>query len=68
LQKPKVDHLKVFGSVAYAKVPEKRIMKFKNKSQKCIFLGYRENLRVYKLYDPIAKKVVWLVDVKFDEK
>ena len=66
LRKPRVEHSKIFGCVPYAKVLEERRTKLENKSQKCIFIGYRENSSGYKLYYPIAKKVVWSVNVKFD--
>ncbi|CAJ2652499.1 unnamed protein product [Trifolium pratense] len=55
-QKPTVSHLKVFGSVAYAHVPDQRRTKLEDKSQKYIFIGYDEKTKGYKLFDPISKK------------
>lgn len=68
MKKPRGDHLRIFGSVAYAKIQEERRTKLKDKSQKCILLGYEENLHDYKLYNPMTKKVIMSRDVKFDEE
>ena len=46
-KKPKVEHLKVFGSIAYAKAPEEKRKKLEDKNQKCIFLGYGDNANGY---------------------
>ena len=56
----------IFSSVAYAKIQEEKRTKLEDKSQKCILLGYRENLYGYKLYNPMTKKVIMSRDVKFD--
>jgi len=68
MKTPRVDHLRIFGSVAYAKIQEERRTKLEDKSQKCILLGYRQNLHGYKLYNPMTKKVIMSRDVKFDEE
>ncbi|KAJ7010296.1 hypothetical protein NC653_000899 [Populus alba x Populus x berolinensis] len=68
MKKPRVDHLRIFGSVAYAKIQEERRTKLEDKSQKCILLGYGENLHCYKLYNPMTKKMIMSRDVKFDEE
>jgi hypothetical protein len=56
--KPSVTHLRVFGCVAYAKIPDARRRKLDDKSEKCIFVGYGERRMRYKLYNPITKKVI----------
>uniref|UniRef100_A0A2N9EZR3 CCHC-type domain-containing protein n=1 Tax=Fagus sylvatica TaxID=28930 RepID=A0A2N9EZR3_FAGSY len=38
------------------------------KSKKCIFLGFKKGVKGYKLWDPVAQKVVISRDVVFDEK
>ena len=35
--KPKVDHLRIFGSIAYVKVPDEKMIKLDDKGEKCIF-------------------------------
>ncbi|KAE8721174.1 hypothetical protein F3Y22_tig00016637pilonHSYRG00095 [Hibiscus syriacus] len=66
-QKPTVSHLKVFGSVAYAHVPDQRRTKLEDKSKKYIFIGYDEKTKGYKLFDPISKKVMVSRDVRINE-
>lgn len=66
-QKPTVSHLKVFGSVAYAHVPDQRRTKLEDKSKKYIFIGYDEKTKGYKLLDPISKKVMVSRDVRVNE-
>ena len=53
-KKPKIDHLRVFGCIAYAKLPIEVIgkgNKLAPRSIKCCFLGYYGN-RMYRLWDP----------------
>ena len=65
--KPSVHHLKVFGSVAYSHIPDAMRSKLDDKSEKCIFIGYSERSKAYKLYNPVTKKMVISRDVRFDE-
>ena len=53
-----VSHLKVFGCVAYAHVPDELRKKLDNKGHKFIFVGYSEDTKSYKLYDLVARKVI----------
>ena len=38
-----------------------------NKSERCIFIGYKDGLKVYKLWNPETRKVVYNRDVVFRE-
>ena len=62
-----VSHLKVFGCVAYAHVRDELRRKLDKKGQKCIFVGYSEDTKAYKMYDPVTKKVIISRDVQFVE-
>ena len=42
--------------------------KLDNRSQKCIFIGYSEESKAYRLYNPITKKYVISRDVLFKEE
>ena len=42
-------HLKVFGYDAYVHVPKENRSKLDKKDDKCIFIGYKYGLKVYKL-------------------
>ena len=64
---PSVSHLKIFGCVAYAHVPDELRKKLDNKEHKCIFVNYSEDTKAYKLYDPITRKLIISRDVQFVE-
>ena len=66
-QKPLVSHLKVFGCIAYAYVPAPQRGKLDNTSMKCVFVGYEESTRQYRVYDPIKKTVERSSHLEFDE-
>ena len=43
--KPKVNHLRVFGSDVYAHIPKDERSKFDSKTRKCIMLDMEQSLR-----------------------
>ncbi|CAJ2654342.1 unnamed protein product [Trifolium pratense] len=65
--KPSVHHFRIFGCLAHAHVPDTHRKKLDGKSIKCIHLGVSEESKAYKLYDPIAKKIIISRDVIFEE-
>jgi hypothetical protein len=62
-----VAHLRTFGCIAYAHIPSELRKKLDDKSEKCIFIGYSETCKAYRLYNPITKKLILSRDVKFLE-
>ena len=66
-EKPKVEHLRVFGCAAYAHIPKDERGKFDSKARKCILLGYGQKTKGYRLFDPIRGKVLHSRDVRFNE-
>jgi hypothetical protein len=62
-----VAHLRTFGCIAYAHIPSELRKKLDDKSEKCIFTGYSETSKAYKIYNPITKKLILSRDVKFLE-
>uniref|UniRef100_A0A251T6N3 Putative zinc finger, CCHC-type n=1 Tax=Helianthus annuus TaxID=4232 RepID=A0A251T6N3_HELAN len=66
-RKPNVEHLKVFGSVAYVHIPKQKWNKLDDKTEKMIFVGYSENSKGYKLFNPLTNKITISRDVIFDE-
>ena len=66
--KPSVDHFRVFGCIAHVHVPEERRTKLDNRSITCVLLGVSEELKGYRLFDPVAKRVVVSRDVIFEEE
>ena len=67
-RKPSIAHLKIFGSIAFAHVPDQKRSKLDDKSEKLVFIGYDASSKGYKLYNPKTKKVVVSRDVVFDEE
>ena len=57
-RKHSVTHMRVFGCVEYAHVPDELRKKLENKWEKCIFIGYNDDSKAYKLYNPSTKKVI----------
>ena len=66
--KPSVEHFRVFGCLAHVHVPDERRGKLNNKSFPCVLLGVSEESKGYRLFDPIAKRVVVSRDVIFEEE
>jgi hypothetical protein len=58
-----VEHLRFSGCVSYAHVQDEIRKKLNKKGHKCIFVGYSKETKGYKLYDPVARKVIILRDV-----
>ncbi|RDY13066.1 hypothetical protein CR513_02052, partial [Mucuna pruriens] len=59
--------LRVFGCPVYVMYNSQERTKLDPKSRKCIFLGYADNVKGYRLWDPTTRKVVINKDVVFVE-
>ena len=57
----------MYGCQAFVHVPTEKRSKLDSKSQECIFLGYGEDQYGFRLWDPVAKKIVRSRDVVFNE-
>jgi len=66
--KPSVEHLRVFGCLAYAMIPYEKRTKLEEKSVKCVMFGVSKESKAYRLYDPTTKKIIISKDVRFDEE
>ena len=55
--------MRVFGCIAYAHVPDQLRKKLDIKGEKCIFIGYSDESKAYKLYNPSTKNVIINRDV-----
>ena len=58
-------NLKIFGCEAYALTPKNQCSKLDPRSKKCIFVGYDDVMKGYRLWDPTAHKIVISRDVIF---
>jgi transposase InsO family protein len=66
-RKPCISHMRVFGCIAYAKVPDAKRGKLDAKGTKCLFLGYCEGTKAYRLMCVESRKIIRSRDVVFDE-
>jgi len=62
-----VSTFRVFGSLAWALIPVEKHKAMEKKSQPLIFVGYCEDMKAYKLFDPIFKEIFFQRAVRFDE-
>jgi hypothetical protein len=65
--KPDVSHFYVFGSIAWAHIPDEKRKALHPKSEKCIFFGYYEDVKGYIFLQPHFNETIIRRDVKFDE-
>lgn len=56
--RPSVEYFRVFGCVAYVHVLDVRIKKLDSKSFVCVLSEVNEEFKAYRLYDPVAKKLL----------
>ena len=61
-------HFRIFGCECFVHVPDAHKTKWDPKSSKCIFLGYSEEAKGYRLYNTATKKVIVSRDVVFSEQ
>lgn len=62
-----LSNIRVFGSYCYVHVPKEKRQKLDSKSKKCIFIGYPDNQRGYKIWDNNEGKMIVSRDVFFNE-
>lgn len=67
-KRPTITHMRVFGCIAYAKVPDEKRTKLDAKGTKCLFLGYCEGTKAYRLMCLETKKILKCRDVVFAEE
>lgn len=63
-----VNNLKVFGSVVYSHIPKEKRKKLDKKAIKCIFVGYDECVKGFRVYNPENRTINTVRDVFFNEK
>ncbi|OMO87137.1 Integrase, catalytic core [Corchorus capsularis] len=66
-KKPEYDHLRVFGCLVYAHDNSKRGDKFSERGKPCVFVGYPNGQKGYRVYDLKEKKFYTSRDVTFFE-
>ena len=66
--KPSLEHLRVFGCQVYAYIEKAQRTKLDPKSHLCYFLGYCENTKGYRIWNPVTSKVLICREVTFNEQ
>jgi hypothetical protein len=62
-RKPNESHLRIFGSTVMVDVPKEKRRKWDKKADKMYLVGYSENIKGYRLYDPESRKIIVARDV-----
>ena len=65
--KPTVEHLRILGCRAYAHIPDQLRKKLDPKAETCWLTGYCDNIKAWRLWNPVTRKIVISRDVTFDE-
>lgn len=64
-RKPDMSHVRVFGTKTMSHIPKQKRKKWDVKSKECILVGFDEQSKAYRLYDPVKKNVFKSRDVIF---
>eukprot|EP01018_Ginkgo_biloba_P029520 Gb_22659 [translate_table: standard] len=67
-RKPRVDHFTVFGSPAWAHIPDEKRKTMEKKSEPCIFVGYCEDVKSYRLLVPGTQEVIFRRNIQIEER
>ena len=62
--KPDVSHFHVFGCEAWAHIPDEKREALQPKSEKCIFVGYSEDVKGYILLQTHSHDIIIRIGVK----
>ena len=69
-KQPNYDELRVFGSVAYLwlhPIQRESTSKFKPTGIECSFMGYSDDMKGYRVWDPVARRIRCSSNVDFAE-
>lgn len=66
-RKPDVSSIRIFGSKAMTMIPKEKRQKWDKKSKRMILIGFSDNIKGYRLYDPEEKKIIISRDVVIEE-
>jgi hypothetical protein len=57
-KEPDVSHLRTFGSPAFTHIPDEKRRKLDPKATEGIMVGYGDSSKVYKIWDPVTRKIM----------
>ena len=58
-KKPSLSHLRAFFYDAYVHVLKKKRTKLDSKYERCIFIGYEDDLKGYNIWNPKTRNIVY---------
>ena len=64
---PDLSHLRVFGCRCWYMIPKSKVKKLDGRAREAVMIGYAEQSKAYKLWDPKLEKVIVSRDVTFNE-
>ena len=62
-----LSHVRIFASLGYVHILDEKRQKLDSKSEKCILVGYSQQRKGYKCFNPSTRKVLVTQDIVFDE-
>jgi hypothetical protein len=65
--KPEVTHFHIFGSRAWAQIPSEKRKALDPQSTECIFVGYPDGVKGYRLIDLSSDRLIIEHSVQFEE-
>lgn len=65
---PDVNDPKVFGCLAFVHIPKEASKMMDSKTVHCMFLGYNQQTKACRLYNPEKKKIIISRNLSFDEE
>nr|GEX61624.1 retrovirus-related Pol polyprotein from transposon TNT 1-94 [Tanacetum cinerariifolium] len=66
-QKPSVKFFYIFGSVCYIVIDGENLDKMKEKGDECIFVGYSNQSRTYRVFNKRTRVIMESIHVNFDK-
>lgn len=61
--KPDLRHIRIFGSTVMTHIPREKRRKWDRKANKCILVGFSEDVKGYRIYNPSSKSITTSRDV-----
>ena len=66
-RKPNVSYFRVWGCLAYVRIPDPKRSKLASRAYECVFIGYAIHSKAYRFYDIKNNVIVESLDVDFFE-
>lgn len=67
-KKPNLSHVRIFGSKVMMHIPKEKRLKWDKKAKELVLVGYAENVKGYRVYDPENNSVTTSRDIIIMEK